>query len=116
MTFRVDVEQETDGRWIATVVELSGVLAYGVTRSGCMTAWPSTRARRVSAALLRRCACAYRSGLPFGKLQDASNVSGLPEVSGVGCDQRAAGHGERDCVVERVEQMLRKAERQARCP
>ena len=32
MTFRVEVEQESDGRWIAEVVELSGVLAYGVTR------------------------------------------------------------------------------------
>jgi predicted RNase H-like HicB family nuclease len=32
MTFRVEVEQETDGRWIAEVMELSGVLAYGATR------------------------------------------------------------------------------------
>jgi hypothetical protein len=29
MTFRVEVEQETDGRWIAEVVELSGALVYG---------------------------------------------------------------------------------------
>jgi hypothetical protein len=29
MTFRVEVEQETDGRWIAEVVELSGAMAYG---------------------------------------------------------------------------------------
>jgi len=27
--FRIEVEQETDGRWIAEVVELPGVLAYG---------------------------------------------------------------------------------------
>ena len=32
MTFRVEVEQETDGRWIAEVVELSGAMAYGATR------------------------------------------------------------------------------------
>ena len=32
MTFRVEVEQETDGRWIAEVIELSGVMAYGATR------------------------------------------------------------------------------------
>jgi predicted RNase H-like HicB family nuclease len=32
MTFRVEVEEETDGRWIAEVVALSGVLAYGATR------------------------------------------------------------------------------------
>jgi predicted RNase H-like HicB family nuclease len=27
--FTVEVEHETDGRWIAEVVELPGVLAYG---------------------------------------------------------------------------------------
>ncbi len=31
MTFRIDLEQEEDGRWIAEVVELSGVMAYGET-------------------------------------------------------------------------------------
>lgn len=31
MTFKVEVEQEDDGRWIAEVVELPGVLAYGRT-------------------------------------------------------------------------------------
>jgi predicted RNase H-like HicB family nuclease len=29
---RVEVEREDDGRWIAEVVELPGVLAYGQTR------------------------------------------------------------------------------------
>jgi predicted RNase H-like HicB family nuclease len=29
MTFTVEYEQETDGRWLAEVPELSGVLAYG---------------------------------------------------------------------------------------
>ena len=31
MTFKVEIEQEEDGRWIAEVVELPGVLAYGRT-------------------------------------------------------------------------------------
>ena len=31
MTFKVELEQEADGRWIAEVVELPGVLAYGAT-------------------------------------------------------------------------------------
>lgn len=31
MTFLIETEQETDGRWIAEVVELPGVLAYGRT-------------------------------------------------------------------------------------
>ena len=32
MNFTVESEKETDGRWIAEVPELSGVLAYGATR------------------------------------------------------------------------------------
>jgi len=31
MTFTVEVEQEEDGRWIAEVIDLPGVLAYGKT-------------------------------------------------------------------------------------
>jgi len=31
MDFEVEFEQETDGRWIAEIPELPGVLAYGVT-------------------------------------------------------------------------------------
>jgi predicted RNase H-like HicB family nuclease len=30
--FRIEVEREDDGRWIAEVVDLPGVLAYGDTR------------------------------------------------------------------------------------
>ncbi|MBI3939774.1 MAG: type II toxin-antitoxin system HicB family antitoxin [Acidobacteria bacterium] len=29
MTFKVEIEQEEDGRWIAEVLELPGALAYG---------------------------------------------------------------------------------------
>ncbi|MGH7253252.1 MAG: type II toxin-antitoxin system HicB family antitoxin [Nitrospiraceae bacterium] len=31
MTFTIEIEQEEDGRWIAEVVDLPGVLAYGQT-------------------------------------------------------------------------------------
>jgi predicted RNase H-like HicB family nuclease len=31
MTFKIEIEQETDGRWIAEVVQLPGVMAYGAT-------------------------------------------------------------------------------------
>jgi predicted RNase H-like HicB family nuclease len=31
MTFTVEYEQEDDGRWLAEVLELLGVLAYGAT-------------------------------------------------------------------------------------
>ena len=29
MTFTIEIEREDDGRWIAEVVDLPGVLAYG---------------------------------------------------------------------------------------
>jgi len=31
MTFTIEIEREDDGRWIAEVVDLPGVLAYGQT-------------------------------------------------------------------------------------
>ncbi len=32
LTFRVELEREDDGRWIAEVPDLPGVLAYGTTQ------------------------------------------------------------------------------------
>ena len=32
MSFTVETEREIDGRWIAEVVEIPGVLKYGATR------------------------------------------------------------------------------------
>jgi predicted RNase H-like HicB family nuclease len=32
MNFTIEFEQEEDGRWIAEVLDLAGVLAYGQTR------------------------------------------------------------------------------------
>ena len=32
MVFTVEYEQEVDGRWIAEVIELPGVMVYGATR------------------------------------------------------------------------------------
>ena len=31
ITFKVDIEQETDGRWIAEILDLPGVMVYGTT-------------------------------------------------------------------------------------
>ncbi len=33
MTLQIELEQEADGRWIAEVPTLPGVLTYGVTRT-----------------------------------------------------------------------------------
>ncbi len=32
MTFDIDIERETDGRWIAEIADLPGVLTYGTSR------------------------------------------------------------------------------------
>jgi predicted RNase H-like HicB family nuclease len=32
VTFRVETEQETDGRWIGEIAQIPGALAYGSTR------------------------------------------------------------------------------------
>ena len=32
MNIRIDIEQEDDGRWVAEIVDLSGVMAYGKDR------------------------------------------------------------------------------------
>jgi len=37
MNFRVEIEQEDDGRWIAEIVDLPGVLAYGSTADEAQT-------------------------------------------------------------------------------
>jgi predicted RNase H-like HicB family nuclease len=37
ITFKVETEQEDDGRWVAEVVELPGVLAYGETEQTALS-------------------------------------------------------------------------------
>jgi predicted RNase H-like HicB family nuclease len=36
MGLTLETEQETDGRWLAEVPELAGVMAYGPTRAAAM--------------------------------------------------------------------------------
>jgi predicted RNase H-like HicB family nuclease len=38
MRFTVELERETDGRWIGEVPELPGVLAYGPSRAEALAA------------------------------------------------------------------------------
>jgi predicted RNase H-like HicB family nuclease len=37
ITFKVEIEQEDDGRWLAEVAELPGVLAYGDTQQTALS-------------------------------------------------------------------------------
>lgn len=36
LSYRVEIEQEEDGRWLAEVVELPGVVAYGETADAAL--------------------------------------------------------------------------------
>ena len=37
ITFKVETEREDDGRWLAEVLELPGVLAYGVSEDAALS-------------------------------------------------------------------------------
>jgi predicted RNase H-like HicB family nuclease len=37
VVFRIELEREADGRWIAEVVELPGVLAYGSSQDDAIS-------------------------------------------------------------------------------
>ena len=53
MNLRIEIEQETDGRWIAEVRDLPGVMAYGPTRDAA-TASVKALALRVLADRLEQ--------------------------------------------------------------
>jgi predicted RNase H-like HicB family nuclease len=46
--YPIELEQETDGRWLAEVVELPGAIAYASTQRGAI-AWVQALALRVIA-------------------------------------------------------------------
>ena len=54
MNLTVEIEQEDDGRWIAEVVNLSGVMVYGQTRDEAVA--------RVQALALRVLADRFEHG------------------------------------------------------
>jgi predicted RNase H-like HicB family nuclease len=53
MIFRIELEQEEDGRWIAEVLELAGAMAYGPTRDEAMTRAKALALRAVAERLER---------------------------------------------------------------
>ena len=64
MTFRIELEQETDGRWIAEIVALPGVLAYGMT--------PTDATAKVQALALRVLADRMEQGEAVAELLHVS--------------------------------------------
>jgi predicted RNase H-like HicB family nuclease len=63
----IEVEQEDDGRWIAEVAELSGVLAYGQTRQEAIT--------HVQALALRVLADRLDHGEPVPQMGDVFSLA-----------------------------------------
>lgn len=64
MTFRIELEQEADGRWIAEIVALPGVLAYGMT--------PTDATAKVQALALRVLADRMEQGEAVAELLNVS--------------------------------------------
>lgn len=60
MNFSLEYEQETDGRWLAGVPELPGVLAYGTTAREAMV-----KAEALALRVIAEC-------LDQGEIQPAS--------------------------------------------
>jgi predicted RNase H-like HicB family nuclease len=51
---KIDIEREEDGRWIAEVHDLPGVLAYGETREEAITKVQSLALRVIAAKTEQR--------------------------------------------------------------
>jgi predicted RNase H-like HicB family nuclease len=51
MIFRIEVEKEEDGRWIAEVLELPGALAYGPTQEAAIARAKALALRAVAERL-----------------------------------------------------------------
>jgi predicted RNase H-like HicB family nuclease len=65
MKFTVEIEQETDGRWIAEVTQLPGALAYGATRDEAMAKVQALALRVVADRLENREAAPELVSLTF---------------------------------------------------
>jgi predicted RNase H-like HicB family nuclease len=66
MCFTIEVEQEEDGRWLAEIPQIPGVLAYGPTRGEVIV--------RVQALALRVLADRLEHGEPVPALAEIFSV------------------------------------------
>ena len=67
MTFAVEVEQETDGRWIAEIPQIPGAMSYGTSRDEAVA--------RVEALALRVLAERIEQGEKSPELQQVFSVA-----------------------------------------
>lgn len=66
MRFTVEIDRETDGRWIAEIPDLPGVMVYGVTREEALS--------RAKALALRVVAERLEHGEALPDLSDISFI------------------------------------------
>lgn len=64
--YAIEIDQETDGRWIAEVPELPGVLAYGATRDEAV--------RKAQALSLRVLAERLENGEPLPQVENVFSI------------------------------------------
>jgi predicted RNase H-like HicB family nuclease len=64
--YSVETEQEIDGRWIAEVIELPGVLVYGKTRDEAI--------RKAQALSLRVLADRLDNGEPLPQVENVFSI------------------------------------------
>jgi len=64
--YRVETEQEEDGRWIAEVADLPGVMVYGASREEAV--------RRAQALSLRVLAERLEHGEPLPEVQNVFSI------------------------------------------
>lgn len=64
--YTVELEQEVDGRWIAEVPEVPGVLAYGTTREEAI--------RKAQALSLRILADRLEHGEPLPQVENVFSI------------------------------------------
>ena len=73
MTFKIEVEQEDDGRWLAEVLDLAGVVAYGATREEAI--------RLVEALALRAIADRLEDGAEVPPMNGVFSVEPTTETA-----------------------------------
>ena len=73
MRLTIETEREDDGRWLAEVMELAGVMAYGESREAAMT--------RAKALALRVVAIGRSTSSPFAAARRSDRLCCLVTTS-----------------------------------
>ena len=94
MRFKVEFEQEEDGRWIAEVPDLRGVLAYGADRAEAQAKVQALALRVVAERLGRRTRRCTSRGTELKIFQDVPIVINVCPGGARRCYRDGGGDGE----------------------